>query len=185
MKSEQTRVRRRVLVVSGIFPNRRDATWGVHVFQNVRALSGYADVRVVAPVPFVPRALARGRYRAYTGIARRDEWTGIPVVYPRFFIVPKIGRFLHGFGLFTSILPVVSREIRSFRPHALLAYFAYPYGFATVLLGAVFRIPVVVSCRGGDINYMTAPRLQGRLIVRSLRFAAAARMLMSMATGST
>lgn len=169
MNANGPRVRRRVLVLTGIFPNRGNETWGIHVFQNVRALSAHADVRVVAPVPLVPRFLARGRYRAYTGVARRDDYGGIPVVYPRFFVVPKVGRFLHGFGMFTTLFPAVAREIRSFRPDALLAYFAYPYGFAAVLFGAVFRIPVVVSCRGGDINHMTAPRLQGRLIVRSLR----------------
>ena len=171
MNPPERRVRQRVLVLSGIFPNRRNETWGIHVFQNVRALAAHADVRVVAPVPLVPlaRIFGRGRYRAYLDVASSDVIDGIPVIYPRFFVVPKIGRFLHGFGMFASIFPAVAREIASFRPDTLLAYFAYPYGFAAVMFGARFRIPVVVSCRGGDINHMTAPRLQGRLIVRSLR----------------
>ena len=169
MSPDERRVRRRILVLSGIFPNRKNPTWGIHVFQNVRALAGHADVRMVAPVPWVPRFLARGRYLAYTGVPSHDEWAGIPVTYPRFFVVPKLGRFLHGFGLFFSILPAMQREVRSFHPDALLAYFAYPYGFAAVRFGSRFRLPVVVSCRGSDINLMTGPRLQGRLIVRSLR----------------
>lgn len=171
MKAEDGSVRLRVLVLTGIFPNRRNETWGIHVFQNVRALSAHADVRVVAPVPYVPmpRVFGRGRYRAYLGVARRDELEGLPVEYPRFFVVPKVGRFLHGFGLFLSIAPGMARTIRAFRPDVLLAYFAYPYGFAAVLFATVFRLPVVVSCRGGDVNHMTAPRLQGRLIVRALR----------------
>jgi glycosyltransferase involved in cell wall biosynthesis len=103
-------------------------------------------------------------------VARRDEWA-IPVSYPRCFLVPKVGRFLHGFQLFASVLADVKREVRSFRPDVLLAYFAYPYGFAVSLCGAAFRIPVVISCRGGDINYMTRPRLQGWMITRSLRAA--------------
>ncbi|HEX6792032.1 MAG TPA: glycosyltransferase family 4 protein [Candidatus Krumholzibacteria bacterium] len=169
MTSPERRVRQRVLVLTGIFPNRRNETWGIHVFQNVRALAAQADVRVVAPVPFVPEALARGRYRAFTGIPREDEIGGIAVVYPRFFLVPKAGRFLHGYQLFASIFATMKREIRMFRPDALLAYFAFPYGHAAVLFGALFRIPVVISCRGGDINLMTAPKLQGRLIARALR----------------
>ncbi len=167
----ERRVRQRVLVLTGIFPNRRNETWGIHVFQNVRALSTHADVRVIAPVPWIPRALARGRYRAYIGVPRRDEWAGIPVSYPRFFLVPKMGRFLHGYQLFVSILGEMRREVRSFRPDVLLAYFAFPYGFAASCFGAMFRIPVVISCRGGDINYMTRPKLQGALIAHSLRSA--------------
>ena len=66
----ERRVRQRVLVLTGIFPNRRNETWGIHVFQNVRALSAHADVRVIAPVPWIPRGLARGRYRAFIGVPR-------------------------------------------------------------------------------------------------------------------
>jgi teichuronic acid biosynthesis glycosyltransferase TuaC len=167
----ERRVRQRVLVLTGIFPNRRNETWGIHVFQNVRALSAHADVRVIAPVPWIPRWLARGRYRACVGVPRRDDWSGIPASYPRFFLVPKVGRFLHGYQLFLSVLGDVRREVRVFRPDVLLAYFAFPYGFAASRFGALFRIPVVISCRGGDINYMTKPKLQGALIARSLRSA--------------
>jgi len=161
--------RQRVLVLTGIFPNRSNPTWGVHVFQNVRALSGHADVRVVATVPWVPKAIARGRYKQHAGALARDQWEGIDVVYPRFFVVPKIARFLHGWEYFYSIRSAVSREINSFRPDVILAYFAYPYGFAAVQLGRMFNLPVVISCRGSDINYMSKPRLQGRMIISSLR----------------
>jgi glycosyltransferase involved in cell wall biosynthesis len=38
-----------------------------------------------------------------------------------------------------------------------------------VRFASLFRLPVVISCRGGDVHFMTAPRLQGWLIARSLR----------------
>lgn len=163
------RGRQRVLVLTGIFPNRQSPTWGIHIFQNVRALAENADVRVVATVPWVPRALARGTYGAYAGIPPRDEWEGLEVCYPRFLVVPKVARFLHGWEYFYSIRSAVAREIREFRPDVILAYFAYPYGFAAVQFGRKFGLPVVISCRGSDINHMTKPRLQGRVIVSSLR----------------
>jgi glycosyltransferase involved in cell wall biosynthesis len=161
--------RRRVLVLTGIFPNRQSPTWGIHVFQNVRALAAHADVRVVATMPWVPRGIARGRYKAYVDVPARDRWDGIDVVYPRFLVVPKVARFLHGWEYFYSIRAAVAREVRDFRPEVILAYFAYPYGFAAVRFGRMFRLPVVVSCRGSDINHMVAPRLQGRLIISALR----------------
>lgn len=161
--------RQRVLVLTGIFPNRQSPTWGIHVFQNVRALSAYADVRVVATVPWIPEVVAHGRYRAYADIPGRDRWEGIDVVYPRFFVVPKVARFLHGYEYFYSIRTAVAREARDFRPDVILAYFAYPYGFAAVRFGRMFRLPVVISCRGSDINNMSRPRLQGGMIISSLR----------------
>lgn len=169
MSSAERRGRQRVLVLTGIFPNRSNPTWGIHVFQNVRALAAHADVRVVATVPWVPGVLARGRYRAYTHVPHDDVWEGIHVTYPRFVLVPKVARFLHGYEYFLSIRRSVARVAREFRPDVILAYFAYPYGFAAVRFGRMFRLPVVISCRGSDINHMSQPRLQGRMIVSSLR----------------
>ncbi len=169
MSSAERRGRRRVLVLTGIFPNRSNPTWGIHVFQNVRALAAHADVRVLATVPWTPRALARGRYRAYAGIPARESWEGIDTVYPRYFVVPKVARFLHGWEYFYSIRAAVAREAREFRPDVILAYFAYPYGFAAVQCGRMLRLPVVVSCRGSDINHMAVPRLQGGMIRAALR----------------
>jgi len=151
--------RQRVLVLTGIFPNRANPTWGVHIFQNVRALSAHADVRVIATVPAL---------RTDAGVPRRDTWDGIEVSYPRFLVIPKVARFLHGWEYFYSVRAAVSRVVKEFRPDVILAYFAYPYGFAAVRFGKMFRLPVVISCRGSDIYHMAKPRLQGRMIISSL-----------------
>ncbi len=169
MSSAGRRGRQRVLVLTGIFPNRSNPTWGVHVFQNVRALSAEADVRVVATVPWVPKVIARGRYKHHVGVPARETWEGIDTVYPRFFVVPRVARFLHGWEYFYSIRSAVSREIESFHPDVILAYFAYPYGFAAVQFGKIFKLPVVISCRGSDINLMATPKLQKGMIVSALR----------------
>jgi teichuronic acid biosynthesis glycosyltransferase TuaC len=153
------RGRQRVLVLTGIFPNRHSPTWGIHIFQNVRALAANADVRVVATVPEF----------FSSGIPAREKWEGLDVVYPRFLVIPKVARFLHGWEYFYSIRRAMAREVNEFHPDVILAYFAYPYGFAAVQLGKKFGLPVVISCRGSDVNLMTAPRLQGRMIVSSLR----------------
>jgi glycosyltransferase involved in cell wall biosynthesis len=166
VSSAERRGRQRVLVLTGIFPNRSSPTWGIHIFQNVRALAAHADVRVVAPVPAI---VARGRSGNRAGIPKRDSWDGIDVSYPRFLVIPKVARFLHGWEYFYSIRSAVSREVREFHPDVILAYFAYPYGFAAVRFGKMFNLPVVISCRGSDINHMARPRLQGRMIVSSLR----------------
>lgn len=165
-----------VIAFSGIFPNRVQPAWGVHVFQNVRALSQHAAVRAVAPVPFiplVPPALAPGRYRDFRGIARADTFASIPVLYPRYPVLPRLGRPLNAASVYLGALRCVAALVRARRPDALIAYFAYPYGVAGVMLGRRLGLPVIVSCRGTDINAMTGPRAQGRLIGSALRSAAA------------
>jgi glycosyltransferase involved in cell wall biosynthesis len=122
-------------------------------------------VRVVATVPAI---VTRGRFGNNAGIPKRDSWDGIEVSYPRFLVIPKVARFLHGWEYFYSIRRAVKREIQDFRPDVILAYFAYPYGFAAVQFGRMLGLPVVISCRGSDINHMSRPRLQGRMISSSL-----------------
>jgi glycosyltransferase involved in cell wall biosynthesis len=163
--------RPRVLVLSGLFPNRVQPVWGVHVFNNIRAVASRCDVRVLAPVPWVPRVLARGGYARYAGIPRSDEFSGLVVEYPRFVVTPKIGRAFHGHMLAAAMYPAVRRLVRAWRPDVMLAYFAFPEGFAAVALGRRLGLPVVVSCRGSDINRMARSGLRRHMIAASLRSA--------------
>jgi len=126
-------------------------------------------VVVVAPVRYVPRWLARGRYRAFAGIPQHDTWGGVRVTYPRYAVVPRVGRALHGFGVFICTLRAHLRARRRSKPDVVLSYFAYPYGFAAVLTAALFRIPAVVSCRGSDINLLAKPWLHRLLIAFALK----------------
>jgi glycosyltransferase involved in cell wall biosynthesis len=159
----------RVLVSTGIFPNRSDMTRGVYVFQQVAALARRVSLAVVAPIPFIPPLARSVRYRAFAGVPRGDVLDGVAVTYPRYVVVPRIGRFLHGFFVFLCTLGTHLRVARTLHPDVVLSFFAYPYGFAAVLVAGVLRRPVVVSCRGSDINHLARPFLRRRLIAWSLR----------------
>jgi glycosyltransferase involved in cell wall biosynthesis len=159
----------RVLVSTGIFPNRSDTTRGVYVYQQVAALARRDEVRVVAPVPFIPRGLTSRRYRPFADVPRRDTLSGIDVRYPRYVVIPRVLRFLHGYFVYACTLPAHARAVRAGRPQVVVSFFAYPYGFAAVLVARTFGLPVVVSCRGSDINHLAKPFLHRRLIAWSLR----------------
>lgn len=159
----------RVLVSTGILPNRADPTRGVYVFAQVTSLARGNDVRAIAPVPYIPGFLRGRGYKRYEGIPRHDTIDGLEISYPRYVVVPKIMRFLHGLFLYLCVLPAFRREIRARRPDVLLGFFAYPYGVATVLLAKTFGLPVIVSCRGSDINILARPFLRRRVISWALR----------------
>lgn len=151
-----------ILVSTGIFPNRTDGNRGVYVFKQVRALARVHDVRVVAPVRYAPRWLKR--YARFAAVPRNDRLDGVEVSYPRYVVIPGVARFLHGFFVYACLLREHARRIRARRPDVILSFFAYPYGFAAVLTALTFRLPVVVSCRGSDINHLARPWLRRRLI---------------------
>ena len=49
--------RLRVLISSGIFPNRALVNRGIYNLKAATALARYCDVRVVAPIPYLPSFL--------------------------------------------------------------------------------------------------------------------------------
>lgn len=161
--------RLRVLVSSGIFPNRVLVNRGIYNLKAATALARYCDVRVVAPVPYVPSFLRARGYQWYREVPRRDDVGGFAVEYPRYLVTPKIGRSLHGFLLYLSVRSFYRKVLRGFAPDVILGYFAYPYGFANVIVGRATHVPVVTFCRGSDIHSIARKRSQARLIAWALR----------------
>ncbi len=72
-----------------------------------------------------------------------------------------------------------SRHLRRWRPDVVLAFFGVPGGVVALFLRAAFRIPYVVSLRGGDVpgfrpyDFARYHRLMGPLIRRVWRRAQA------------
>jgi glycosyltransferase involved in cell wall biosynthesis len=169
MPSDGAGNRLRVLVSTGIFPNRSDPTRGVYVFQQVAALARRDHVEVVSPIPWVPRFARSVRYKAFVAVPDSDTLDSVRVRYVRYVVIPKVMRSLHGFFVYLCTLPAHARAVRALHPDVVLSFFAYPYGFAAVLTAATFRRPVVVSCRGSDINHLARTGLRRRLIGWALR----------------
>jgi glycosyltransferase involved in cell wall biosynthesis len=126
-------------------------------------------VRVVAPVPYFPRFARLPKYEWCARVPRRDTIAGFDVQYPRYFVTPKVGRSLHGMLLYGSVRSTYRAIVRAFAPDVILGYFAYPYGFANVLIGAAAHVPVVTFCRGSDIHSIARKRSQARIIAWTLK----------------
>ena len=144
-----------VLVLSHMFPNELDAGAGIFVLEQIRALrkSG-VDVLVVSPTPWAPRALRfLPSVRKYMNIPQRSVVDGFSVERPRVLTLPK----KHGFALsgvmyYLSCRRLLRRFIRKTKIDVIHAHTLLPDGFAAVLLGREFHIPVVCTAHGSDVN---------------------------------
>lgn len=159
----------RILISTAMFPNRAEPTRGMYVMNQAIAFARKHDLRVLAPVPYLPKALARGPYASYASIPAQDVIEGISVEYPRFFIVPKLLRFVHGACLAASVVTRFRQVANDFRPDVVLSFSAYPDGVAAVAMSRRLDLPVVVGCLGNDINQKARSGLQRRVIARSLQ----------------
>jgi glycosyltransferase involved in cell wall biosynthesis len=138
---------RRLLVFSTVFPNSAQPHHGIFVRERMRGLPPDVEVCVVAPVPWFPFVSGlRPGYRP--AVPREEVQDGVRVFHPRFLSVPAVLKCLDGLFLFLGALPTAWRLRRDFRFDAIDAHFIYPEGLAAVLLGRVFRVPVLITLRG-------------------------------------
>jgi glycosyltransferase involved in cell wall biosynthesis len=138
-----------------MFPNELDAGAGIFVLEQIRALrkSG-VNVFVVSPTPWAPRALRfLPGVRKYMKVPQRSVIDGFSVERPRVPTLPK----KHGFALsgvmyYLSCRRLLRRLTRNRRIDVIHAHTLLPDGFAAVLLGREFHVPVVCTAHGSDVN---------------------------------
>lgn len=157
-----------VVTISCVFPNPRDPSYGCFVRSRVSAVSAYAGVRVIAPVPVFDWSQRRGP--AGISIPAASTQGRVRVRYPRW-LYPPAGGAGNAVLLFAQLLPVLW-EMRRRQPFDLLdAHFAYPDGIAAAMLARVWNVPFTITLRGNETMHARYP-LRGKLMAWALRRAA-------------
>jgi teichuronic acid biosynthesis glycosyltransferase TuaC len=165
-----------VLTFTSLWPNGLQPSFGIFVKHRVVALAeqpGVSSVRVVAPVPYFPKALAfdfvPAQWRQKALIAEREVIGGLETFHPRYFNPPKVGMRWYGRWMAAGTLGLVKR-LHAERPFDLIdAHYVYPDGAAAVQLGASLGVPVCVTARGTDINFFSRLPYIRPLLERTLR----------------
>jgi len=145
----------RVLTFTTLFPNSEQPNNAIFIQHRMAAVHKYCDaeVRVVAPIPWFPKLpVGSERWRCFARIPSREVRAGMEVYHPRYLVTPKVGMTLYGLFMFLGVLATVRRIYREWPFDIIDAHYVYPDGVAAILLGRLFKCPVVVSARGTDIN---------------------------------
>jgi glycosyltransferase involved in cell wall biosynthesis len=163
----------RIVTFTTLYPNAAQPVHGIFVENRLRHLisTGRVASRVIAPVPWFPRALAPffETYAAYTAAPYAEQRHGIGVMHPRFLAVPRFGMTVAPVLLFARSLRALQRLRAESGDFDLIdAHYFYPDGVAAVMLGIALRKPVVITARGTDVNLIPRYRLPRSMI----RFAA-------------
>ena len=77
-----------ILAISYLFPNAERPNHGVFVFNRLKAMSKYANVTVINPIPWSPIHGFIGKFKHLTNIPFKSERDGITIYHPRFFSIP-------------------------------------------------------------------------------------------------
>lgn len=161
-----------VVVITNLFPNPLEPMRSTFNEQQVLALNKVLRVSaVVAPIDW-RRMLNFKREGRQGNLLAQQEWKSIPVSYPVFFYIPKVASWLNGPLMFFSLLPQWMRVKRE-KPDAIYATWAFPDGFAAVLLAKLSGIRVVVKVHGTDVEVLGSHRLRRVMAVWALNRASA------------
>jgi glycosyltransferase involved in cell wall biosynthesis len=165
----------KVLILSHMFPNALDASAGIFVLEQAKALRELgAMVRIVSPTPWAPRLLTSlPSVRKYSVIPRRSTVGNFMVEHPRVPTLPKnVGFSWSGVLFYRSCRRLIANLVREQAIDVIHAHTILPDGFAAILLGREFNLPVVCTAHGSDVNvYPRRSRFVRRASQWSLRHA--------------
>jgi glycosyltransferase involved in cell wall biosynthesis len=158
----------RVLAMTKLFPSAADPIAAPFNRLQLSALGRLCEVEVLATIPWFPGATRLARFtesaRALNAPAE-ETIGGLKVRHPRTLYLPKLPTAA-GPLYAASMLPVIRRYRGAV--DVLLAPWAYPDGWAGVVLAKLLGVPAVVKVHGSDINRVAAlrgPRALMRLVL--------------------
>ena len=80
--------RKRILAISYLFPNAKQPNHGIFVLNRLKAMSQYADIKVINPIPDSPFHQRINKFSHYRDVPEFETIQGIEVYHPRFFSIP-------------------------------------------------------------------------------------------------
>lgn len=152
----------RVLFFSSIFPRPWNDTLGIYCFHACRAMQRLGhEVRVISPRSFLDRKKAS---KNLAGLAELD------VEYPLYVYPPGVLHHASDRFMALSARRAMRRLHKTWRPEAVLSYWAHPDGAVAARFAKRWGVPSGVIVGGSDI--LVLPKkdpARGRKIVRALR----------------
>jgi glycosyltransferase involved in cell wall biosynthesis len=146
----------RVLSISTLFPSPQRAAFGRFVANQMRAVAalGEVELTMVNPIGLPPWPLSRaGRYARLAETPEQSDCAGIPVLHPRFLLLPKIGGDSNPTRIARAVLPLARKLHDKHRFAVVDAQFFFPDGPAAAIVARELGLPLTIKARGSDIHF--------------------------------
>lgn len=149
----------RVLSIATLFPNPVRPGFGVFVGNQMRAVvqRSAVDLTMISPIGLPPWPLSlKAPYSRLRTIPAETDAVGLPVRYPRFTLVPKLGGDSNPGRIARAVVPI-ARKLHREQPFDLVdAQFFFPDGPAAAIIARDLGLPLTIKARGADIHYWGA-----------------------------
>ncbi|MFH1776261.1 MAG: glycosyltransferase [Candidatus Omnitrophota bacterium] len=158
--------KKKILVLTNAYPNNLDENLGIDIKRQVEGISEDFEIKVVATIATYPfkRVIDKQPYN----VAEKRQDGHIEVFYRRYLVIPKVGRGLFGFFCYFSLRQLMIELRKEFNFNAIISFWTYPEGYAAVLLGKKYNLPVIIRPRGSDINILPRGYIRKKIIQYTL-----------------
>jgi teichuronic acid biosynthesis glycosyltransferase TuaC len=167
----------KTLLFSTLFPSSVRPVHGIFVETRLRELlkTGEVETKVVAPVPWFPFSGKRfGEYGRFAATPYFEQWNGIDVFHPRYFLPPKVGMNIAPYTLARGAITTIRKLIRDGFDFDLIdAHYYYPDGVAAGMIARQLNKPYIVTARGTDLNLIPEYPRPRQLILETAHHATA------------
>ncbi|MDO9195008.1 MAG: glycosyltransferase [Rhodoferax sp.] len=155
-----------IIVLTNLFPHAGTPGAGTFIRERMFRVGKVMPMVVVVPVPWFPLQglirLFRSHFRPPAPSFEISQ--GVPIFIPRFFSMPGLFRCWDGLFMALTCLPLM-RRLKKHNPQSIIdAHFAYPAGYAAVLLGKWLNLPVTITMRGTEVSLAADPCRRARML---------------------
>lgn len=155
-----------IVVLSSLFPSSVQPGAGLFIRERMFRVGQRLPLSVVSPSPWFPLQSLIRRFRPgfRPGAPREEVQSGFQVHFPHFFSIPGLLKQWDGLMMALGSLPVLRRLKAQGKLDIIDAHFAYPDGYAALLLGRWLGVPYTVTLRGTETRHLQTPGLAERAL---------------------
>lgn len=156
----------KVLAISYLFPNTEQPNHGIFVFNRLNALSKYADIKVINPIPWSPVHAKLSQYAFMENIPEKTTLGNLEIYHPRFFSIPKYLKSIEALSYHSAVRKVLREDLASFDFDLIDLHWTYPDLPTGFWLSTKYDKPYLVTLRGYEAFHIPDPGVR-KNIVRS------------------
>ena len=155
-----------IVVLSSLFPSSVQPGAGLFIRERMFRVGQRLPLSVVSPSPWFPLQSLIRRFRPgfRPGAPREEIQSGFQVHFPHFLSIPGLLKQWDGLMMALGSLLLLRRLKAQGKLDIIDAHFAYPDGYAALLLGRWLGVPYTVTLRGTETRHLQTPGLAERAI---------------------
>jgi glycosyltransferase involved in cell wall biosynthesis len=146
----------KVLALSYLFPSPAHPEYGIFVYNRLKALQEFCEVKVIAPLQRYPfRGILRPELNRSLKIDLNENMRGIEVWYPEFSVIPRYLKFIDALSYYAAIKPLVKKMFQEgFTFDVIDTHWTYPDILSAYILSKRYNKPFIVTVRGKEALYL-------------------------------